>query len=234
MVYPSEELADLEKHTDLILPRSDLHSLRAIAIGREYDVPILLPAAYYYASTTELITNAKPDILAIILAGPGRENAVVAAYNVAWSWIYQECRRSTMCLLHVKRCYRKRLSCDKGNCRVSRATGWNRPLPIPRCYATWWGVGERETSMVSLPTILTIRRTKSVFAGPVFLAWCSDEERSCVSAFTRTRHSLCNTVQVTSSLRGLRRRERRARENIAYETAYNGTAVLGLSWMEDY
>ncbi|KAK0474104.1 hypothetical protein IW261DRAFT_1610716 [Armillaria novae-zelandiae] len=67
MVYPSEELADLEKHTDLILPRSDLHSLRA---GREYDVPIIiLPAAYYYASTTELITNAKPDILAIILAG---------------------------------------------------------------------------------------------------------------------------------------------------------------------
>ncbi|KAK0477264.1 hypothetical protein IW261DRAFT_1594490 [Armillaria novae-zelandiae] len=62
MVYPSEELADLEKHTDLILP-----------CRREYDVPIiLLPAAYYYASTlptTELITNAKPDILAIILAG---------------------------------------------------------------------------------------------------------------------------------------------------------------------
>ncbi|KAK0487048.1 hypothetical protein IW261DRAFT_587044 [Armillaria novae-zelandiae] len=70
MVYPSEELADLEKHSDLILPRSDLHSLRA---GREYDVPIIiLPAAYYDASTlptTELITNAKPDILAIILAG---------------------------------------------------------------------------------------------------------------------------------------------------------------------
>ncbi|KAK0474123.1 hypothetical protein IW261DRAFT_1610727 [Armillaria novae-zelandiae] len=50
MVYPSEELAVLEKHTDLILPRSDLHRLRAIAIGREYDVLIIiLPAAYYHA-----------------------------------------------------------------------------------------------------------------------------------------------------------------------------------------
>ncbi|KAK0474067.1 hypothetical protein IW261DRAFT_583428 [Armillaria novae-zelandiae] len=141
MVYPSEELADLEKHTDLILPCSELHSLRA---GREYDVPIiLLPAAYYYASTlptTELITNAKPNILAIILAG--RENVVIAAYNVAWSWLYQECRGSTMCLLHVKRCYRKRLSCDKGSCQVSRATGWNRPLPTPRCYTTCWGVDD--------------------------------------------------------------------------------------------
>ncbi|KAK0449529.1 hypothetical protein EV421DRAFT_1425229 [Armillaria borealis] len=171
MIYPSE-LADLGKHTDLILPCSDLHSLRAIAMGREHNVPIILPAAYYYASTlptTELVANVKPDILAMILAG--RENIVVAAYNVAWSWLYLESRGSTMCL-HVKRCYRKRLGVIK---EIAKSPGTVHCLLLDAMPHD--GEGERDDD-VDFSGYYSDDLDEESFCRPCLLDWCSDEDRS--------------------------------------------------------
>ncbi|KAK0474094.1 hypothetical protein IW261DRAFT_584020 [Armillaria novae-zelandiae] len=115
-------------------------------------------------TTPRLLSSSQtPSQISSPSFSPVGRNAVVAAYNVAWSWLYQECRGSTMCLLHVKRCYRKRLSCDKGNCQS--------PGPLAgtiHCLFLDAIPHDGEWMMISLPTILTIRRTKSVFAGPVF------------------------------------------------------------------
>ncbi|KAK0222207.1 hypothetical protein IW262DRAFT_1460509 [Armillaria fumosa] len=170
MIYPSE-LAYLEKHADLILPSSNSHSLRAIAMARECDVPIILPAAYYYASTlptTELITNVKPDILAVILAD--RENIVVAAYNVAWSWLYQECRGSIM-RLNVKRCYRKRLGVIK---EIAKSPGTVHCLLLDAMPHD----GEWERDDDSFAYYSDDSADEESFCRPCFLAWCTDEERT--------------------------------------------------------
>ncbi|KAK0474044.1 hypothetical protein IW261DRAFT_1596055 [Armillaria novae-zelandiae] len=135
MVYPSEELADPEKHTDLILSSSELHSLRAIAIGREYDVPVIILPAAYYASTTELITNAKPDILAIILAGREKHRRCCVQRCVVLDLPGVAVDQPCVCCTSSG-AIENVWGCDKGSCQVSRATGRNHPLPIPRCYTT--------------------------------------------------------------------------------------------------
>ncbi|KAK0185647.1 hypothetical protein F5146DRAFT_1070870 [Armillaria mellea] len=171
MIYPSE-LADLGEHTNLILPCSDLHSLRAIAMGHEYDVPVILPAAYYYASTLstiELIANVTPDILRLAVILAGREKIVAAAYNVAWFWLYQECRGSTMCL-DVKRCYRKRLGVIK---EIAKSPGTVHCLLIDAMPHD--GEWEREDDDFSYYS--DDLSDEESFCRPCLLDWCSDEDR---------------------------------------------------------
>ncbi|KAK0460050.1 uncharacterized protein EV420DRAFT_1534781 [Desarmillaria tabescens] len=104
MIYPSK-MNELQTYRYLRIPNSDSHSLRAIAMARDHDVPIILPAAFYFASAiapSQLVglhPKPRPDDLAAILAG--REKITRAAYRTAWSWLFKR--------LTVDTCYNTRL-----------------------------------------------------------------------------------------------------------------------------
>ncbi|KAG7444120.1 uncharacterized protein BT62DRAFT_934292 [Guyanagaster necrorhizus] len=90
MIYPSEMMV-LEKYKDLRIPSDDTHSLRAITMARECDVPMILPTAFYWASTISpaqlirLQPKLKSKDLAEILVG--REKIAQAVYKAMWCWL---------------------------------------------------------------------------------------------------------------------------------------------------
>ncbi|KAK0185651.1 hypothetical protein F5146DRAFT_186184 [Armillaria mellea] len=103
MIYPSK-LAALEEHKDL-----SPHSARAIAVSQEYDIPIILSEAFYFALTippAQLIDlPLKRDNVAAILSD--RDKIAEDAFKIAWSWLFISPSGSRCS--GVAECQRKRL-----------------------------------------------------------------------------------------------------------------------------
>ncbi|SJL15252.1 uncharacterized protein ARMOST_18740 [Armillaria ostoyae] len=103
MIYPPE-MAKVRMHQHLIDPDQKCHSLYAIAMAREHDIPDILPTAFYFASTISPATliQIHSDASDLVLITSAREKIINAAYRDAWGWLFQGRSTSIMC-------FRKRL-----------------------------------------------------------------------------------------------------------------------------
>ncbi|KAK0492220.1 hypothetical protein EDD18DRAFT_1465425 [Armillaria luteobubalina] len=129
--YTTIEAADSTQDLIHFLHALYTRSLRAIAMARENDVPMILPAAFYFApiiSPSRLVMlhlKLALDVLATILAG--REQITQSAYSVAWSWLFQ---RLTADMCHdPDMCDQRRLSVVQDMWRSSAPCLFLREMP---------------------------------------------------------------------------------------------------------
>lgn len=165
-MYPSN-MDDLQKYDHLRIPYSDSHSLRAIAMARENDVPMILPTAFYLTSLIPpsrlvmLHPKPPPDVLAAILAG--REKITQAAYRTARYWLFQSLDADMCCAPRI---------CEEKRLRVVQDIAWS-PSKVPYLFLDDMP-HEREESRGDLDSEYEEKRV----CEPCLEAWTLSEKRN--------------------------------------------------------
>ncbi|PBK95785.1 hypothetical protein ARMGADRAFT_1010705 [Armillaria gallica] len=172
MMYPPK-MNDLHKYNHLRIPHSDSHSLRAIAMARENDVPVILPTAFYFTCViapsrlVRLHPRPAPDDLAKILAG--REKITRAAYKCAWSWLFQK--------LTVDMCYDTRL-CEERRLSVVQEIA-RKPRDVPFLFLDDMPrEGEEERRGDSVSSNSDSEYEEERVCGPCLDAWTSSGKKN--------------------------------------------------------
>ncbi|PBK67192.1 hypothetical protein ARMSODRAFT_1086167 [Armillaria solidipes] len=152
MIYPSK-LAALEEHKDLRVPDHYSHSVRAIAMSREHDIPIILPAAFYFASTippAQLIDlHLKRDDVAVILSG--KDKIAEDAFKIAWSWLFISSSGSRCS--SVVQCQRRRLDVIQ---KLARSPGDAHRLFLNSIPHQYWQGEDKENGSESEDEVVGI------------------------------------------------------------------------------
>lgn len=145
MIYPSK-LAALEEHKDLRVPDHYSHSVRAIAMSQEHDVPIILLAAFYFASTippAQLIDlHLERDDVAVILSG--RDKIAEDAFKIAWSSLFISSSGSRCS--SVVQCQRRRLDVIQ---KLARSPGDAHRLFLNTMPHRYWQEEDKENGSES-------------------------------------------------------------------------------------